>query len=50
LRVWGAEKPVRGFREMTGSTSGREMLMGSGESDVRGGSTSSYETSSYEKF
>jgi hypothetical protein len=50
LRVWGEEKPVRAFMEITGSTSGGSeggvMLVGSGDSTIGGESTSSSEKSS----
>jgi hypothetical protein len=50
MRVWGEEKPVREFREMTSSTSegskGGDMSMGLGDSDTREVSTSSFATSS----
>jgi hypothetical protein len=50
LIVWGAEKPLRAFREMTGSSSrgykGGVMPEVSGDIDTRGASTSSSETSS----
>jgi hypothetical protein len=49
LRVWGEDKPMRTFREMTDSTSGGSeggvMSLGSGDKDVRGASTLSSETS-----